>query len=383
MPYNYKVKYSTDGVTFTGLSDVQNISVRIGRNEQLAAYNASTAEIEIRYPTGFATPITALKTGTYLKIESPNWIDSSGGCFFGRIRDVRVRYGFPYVGGVGNADYLSISCEGFFAAVSRMSGENYAMASGAPQTQLTTAQGLNGTTSVYYRPSGTDPVLAATTISGTWGDWYNEVLTTINGRMWDTNAINEVDIISPFYQNPIGISSDDVPVFSDTPTTTQFTFDQMDFTSYADNFWNQAAVTGVGLSTVTVTASGATAPYRTYSINTLNSSTGQATDYAQYLTSQYGTSQFRISSISCLMEASQRNQKLDVLSDQSPASYPGMRVKVTFRGTTYQCIIEGFSISASPQSSRYTFHLSAAEQNNYLILNNAIFGQLDNNKLGY
>lgn len=383
MPYNYKVKYSTDGVTFTGLSDVQNISVRIGRNEQLAAYNASTAEIEIRYPTGFATPITALKTGTYLKIESPNWIDTIGGCFLGRIRDVRVRYGFPYVGGVGNADYLSISCEGFFAAVSRMSGENYSMASGAPQTQLTTAQSLNGVISNYLRPAGTDPVLAATTISGTWGDWYNEVLTTINGRMWDTNALDEIKIVSPFYQNPIGISSDDVPVFSDTPLTNQFTFDQMDFTSYADNFWNQAAVTGVGLSTVTVTASGATAPYRTYSINTLNSSTGQATDYAQYLTSQYGTSQFRISSISCLMEASQQNQKLDLLADQSPASYPGMRVKVTFRGTTYQCIIEGFSISASPQSSRYTFHLSAAEQNNYLILNNAIFGQLDNNKLGY
>lgn len=383
MPFTYKVKYSTNGSTFTALTDVQNITVRVGRNEQLAAYNASTASVEIRYPTGYASPIAAMVTGTYLKIESPNWVDSSGGCFLGRIKDVHVTYGIPYSGGVGNEDYLSITAEGFFAAVSRMSGESYAMASGAPQTQLTTAQGLNGTTSVYYRPSGTDPVLAATTISGTWGDWYNQVLTTINGRMWDTNLINEVDVISPFYQNPIGISSDDVPVFSDTPLTNQFSYDQLEFTSYGDNFWNQADITPEGLPSVTVTAAGATTPYRTYSINTLNSSAGQATDYGQYLTSLYGSPEFRISSISCFMEATTRNQKLDVLADQSPATYPGMRVKVVFRGTTYQSIIEGFTVSASPESSRYTFYLSAAEQNNYLVLDNAIFGRLDFNKLGY
>ena len=381
MPGTYKVKYSADGITFTALTNVQNISIRLGRDKQLDAYNASSAEIEIRYPTGYASPIADLKTGTYLKIESPNYIDTSSGCFLGRIRDVRVRYGIPYSGGVGNADYLTISCEGFFAAVSRMNGASYSMATGAPQTQLTTSNAITGTTGAYLRPAGTDPVMAATTVSGTWGDWYNQLLTTLNGRMWDTNALNEIKVVSPFYQNPVTEAA--TAVFSDTPTSAQYSYDLVDFTSYADNYWTQASITPLGLSTVTVTATGATTPYRTYSLNSLNSTTGQATDFANYLTSLYGTQQFRISTISCLMEATSKNAQLDLLGSQSPASYPGMRISVVFRGTTYSCIIEGVTISATPESSRYTFTLSSAEQNNYLILDSTVYGTLDYNKLGY
>ena len=381
MPGTYKVKYSTDGTTFTALTNVQNISIKLGREKQLDAYNASNAQIEIRYPTGYASPIAALKTGTYIKIESPNWLDSIGSCFFGRIRDVQVRYGIPYAGGVGNADYLTISCEGFFAAVARMNANSYAMAAGAPQAQLTAATAITGTTGSYYRPAGTDPVMVGQILTGTWGDYYNQLLTTLNGRMWDCNAINEVDVISPFYQNPITPSA--AATFSDTPSVTQFSYDQVDFNSYADNYWTQVSVTPLGGSVVTVTQAGATTPYRTYTINTLNSSTGQATDFANYLSGLYGTAQFRIASISCLMEATSHNGQLDLLASQSPPSYPGMRISVIFRGTTYSCIIEGITITATPNSSRYSFTLSAAEQNNYLVLSDPTFGTLDYNKLGY
>jgi hypothetical protein len=265
MPYDYKAKYSTDGVTFTELTNVQNISVKLGREKQLDAYNASSCTIEIRYPTGFASPIADLKTGTYMKVESPNQIGGVGGCFFGRIRDVQVRYGIPYSGGVGVADYLTISCEGFFAAVARMNGNNYSMLSNTPQDQLSASNAFTGTTGAYLRPSGADPLMAATTVSGTWGDWYNQLLTTLNGRMWDSNIVDEIKVVSPFYQNPQNPAY--VVTFSDNANpVTEYIYDQIDFTSYADNFWTQAAITPEGLSTVTVTASGATAPYRTYSL---------------------------------------------------------------------------------------------------------------------
>jgi hypothetical protein len=61
----------------------------------------------------------------------------------------------------------------------------------------------------------------------------------------------------------------------------------------------------------------------------------------------------------------------------------GARVSVTFRGTVYYSIIEGVRVTATPESSRYTFYLSGADLNNYLILNDTVFGRLDNNKLGY
>jgi hypothetical protein len=382
MPYTYKVKYSTDGVNFTALTNVQNIIVNLGRERQLDAYNASSANVEIRYPNGFASPIAALITGTYLKIETPNTLDTVGGCFIGRIRDVQVTYGIPYASNVGNSDYLNISAEGFFAAVSRMNGDNYTMVTDTPQNQLTASNAITGTSGAYLRPTGSNPVLASTTISGTWGDWYNAMLTTLNGRMWDANIIDEIKVVSPFYQNPI--NSAYVVTFSDTPNlVTEYSYDQIDFTSYADNFWTQAAITPEGLSTVTVTATGATTPYRTYSLNSLNSTAAQATDFGNYLVSLYGTSQFRIFSISCLMEGSSKNAQLDILADQTAPSYMGMRIIVVFRGSTFNCIIEGVTITGTPEMSRYTFTLSAAEQNNYLILDEAVFGRLDYNKLGY
>jgi hypothetical protein len=61
----------------------------------------------------------------------------------------------------------------------------------------------------------------------------------------------------------------------------------------------------------------------------------------------------------------------------------GARVSVTFRGTVYQSIIEGITVTADPNSSRYTYYLSGADLNNYLILNDSVFGRLDYNKLGY
>jgi hypothetical protein len=63
--------------------------------------------------------------------------------------------------------------------------------------------------------------------------------------------------------------------------------------------------------------------------------------------------------------------------------YPGVQVTVTFRGTVFTCIIEGVSITATPESSRYTFYLSGADLNAYLILDNTVFGKLNENKLGY
>jgi hypothetical protein len=144
-------------------------AVKLGREKQLDAYNASSCTIEIRYPTGFASPIADLKTGTYMKVESPNQIGGVGGCFFGRIRDVQVRYGIPYAGSVGNADYLTISCEGFFAAVARMNGDNYSMLSNTPQNQLSASNAFTGTTGAYLRPSGADPLMAGNNCLGHLG----------------------------------------------------------------------------------------------------------------------------------------------------------------------------------------------------------------------
>ena len=121
MSQNYRVAYSTNGTTFTTLSNVQAINIAVGRQKQLDQYNASTASIDIWYPTGFSSPITALVAGTQIRVEN---VSTSQFMYYGTINDVIVNYGIPYAGGVGNADRLTVTAEGFFARFARAAGND-------------------------------------------------------------------------------------------------------------------------------------------------------------------------------------------------------------------------------------------------------------------
>ena len=122
MPQNYQVSYSYEGLlpTFVVLDNVQEINLSVGRQRQLDQYNASTGSIDIRYPTGYASPITYLVPGNYIKVEN---LTTGIVLFIGVINNTVIQYGIPYAGGVGNADRLSISIEGVFAQLGRKQGE--------------------------------------------------------------------------------------------------------------------------------------------------------------------------------------------------------------------------------------------------------------------
>jgi hypothetical protein len=68
----------------------------------------------------------------------------------------------------------------------------------------------------------------------------------------------------------------------------------------------------------------------------------------------------------------------------TPGAFPiGVQVKVLFRGQSYVCIIEGGSLSASPDRASLTLYVSGADLNAYLVLDNQTLGRLDYNKLGF
>lgn len=373
----YTVSYTTDGGnTYTALTNVQNIFLNIGRQAQLDQINASTASFEMRYPTGYASPIAALVTGTQIKIE--NTTGTPYAVWYGRINDVQAKYGIPYSGGVGNADYVSVSLEGNFAVLGRMQGNNYAMAAGTIVDQITAANAQTGMVLGFYTNNTTLRTLGATTVSGTWGDWVNRVCQSTNSRMWDGFTNNLIGIADPFFINTSTVN------FSDTANnSTNQIYNKINFDSLADNYYTQVTVTPEGYSAATVTKAGATVPYRAYQTNTLNASTSQATDYANYLLSTYGTARFAISSFTCSAEA-QNSFQLDKIGSYSFLAYaPGTKVAVTFRGTTFQCVVEGVTMQATPAEASFTYYVSGADLNNYLILGDPVFGKLDQNKLGY
>jgi hypothetical protein len=106
----------------------------------------------------------------------------------------------------------------------------------------------------------------------------------VNGRLWDVSGNATIYLKSPYiYQNcTVG--------FSDTTNNaTNQVYDQINFSSWADNYYTQVTVTPAGYAAQTVTKAGATIPYRTLSVNSLSASTGQATDQANFLLNQYKT----------------------------------------------------------------------------------------------
>jgi hypothetical protein len=371
MPQNYSVEISPDNVTFTALTNVQDITLNIGRQRQLDAYNASTGSVTMRYPTGYASPITNLVSGNFVRVKN---LTSAYTLFNGVINDVDVSYGIPYAGGVGQADYLTFTVEGSFSRFGRVQGNSYAMAADTLYEQLldcSTSTGLSVQTLATNVQA-----MAATTVSSTWGDWLNKVLVTINGRVWDSQSAGVTTVITPFNLNTATVNFSDV-----ANNATNQVYDQISFGSYADNYYTQVTVDPENFNAATVQTG--VAPFRTLLTNTFNASTAQATDYANYLLNNYDEQGQALLSISCLAEA-QSSFKLDKLfATGYPPIYPGTQVNVTFRGTVFTCIIEGVSITATPESSRYTFYLSGADLNAYLKLNNTVFGRLDYNKLGY
>ena len=371
MAQNYTVSYSTNNVSFTNLTNVQSIQINIGRRALVDNYGADTCSIDVWYPTGYYSPISAMVTGTFIRVNNAT---TGKIIWYGRIADVAVSYGIVYNSGtgIGNSDRLTISGEGALAQWGRARGNTYAMAAGTATAQLAAAAASNGLTATSNYSATDNPTLAGTTVTGSWGDWFNQYTATLNGRI--RQGSNSVIAVSKYSGANSTVNFSDV-----ANNATNQVYDNIDFQSLGQNYFTQVTISPEGFAAQV--ASSGSAPYRNLNISTYNSGTAQALDFANYLLTQYGSTSFALASVSCLAEA-QNSMKLDAIGTGFWDCI-GYAVTVAFRGTTYYAIIEGASFTASPESSRYTFYLSGADLNSYLILDNAVQGRLDFNKLGY
>lgn len=366
----YQLQYGPTFATATTVADnVQSVTVNIGRQRPLDQYNANTASVVLRYPTGYASPNPLFVTDTWVRVLVRQAGAGYYQIFTGRINNVQVEYGIPYSAGVGVADYVTLTLEGNFASWGRQGGNNYSMPANILNSQITIANNQTGLQAGVISGFGSNTAFPATTISGTWGDWINRCVLTMNGRLQDDG--DRVIVVNQYYKLPAVYGN-----FSDTTNNAlNHTYEQIQFASYADNYYTQVTVTPESYSAQTVQQG--SIPYRTYQVNTLNNSTGQALDYANYLLSTYGTRAVRIESLTCNLVG----QIGDIPA--YGAGSIGTEVTVLFRGTTFRCVIEGSTWSGNPERASVTFYFSSQDLNNYLILDDAVYGKLDNNKLGY
>lgn len=373
----YVAALSTDGgATYTNLAGLQDVSVMIGKQRQLDAISASRMTLRFHSPDYFNSPITGLVPGNVIRLQ--NETGTPYKLVNMNIYSVDVEYGIPYAGNKGAQDYVIVTCEGKFAQAGRAEANSVALASkelGAQLQDAETSSGL-GFVDVGYT---TNYTVQATTVNGPWSNYVTKAINTINGRMWDSVDPVNIYVVGLSPTAPSSVN------FSDTANnSTNQVYERVDFSGWGDNYFTRVQVTPDGLATQTATKSGATAPYRVLALDTLNVSTTQALDLAQYLLTTYQTPANGITSVTCKAEA-QTSFQLDkfAFGAYGFGSAPGVQVSVTFRGSTVNCVIEGVQMNATPAGSRFTFYLSPAAYNNVFILDNAVFGKLDNNRLGY
>jgi hypothetical protein len=365
---NASTSFLTYGTEYE-ISNVLEVNCNVGRRAPLDAYRANTASVQIRYPSGYATPNPDFIPGTEMRINTINNA-SEQQVFVGEIADVEVTYGKPYASSIGPADILTLSCESYFATMGRTQGNGYVLSADDLNAQCNDLFANFGFDIVTPTGFGAETLFASTTLNGTIADWVNLVALSMNGRIQDAGPSFGLIIFNQYFKpaNFLGDFSDDGTV--GTNRYTEITFD-----SLADNYYTQVTVDPESFAEQTVQTG--SAPYRSYKVNTLNASTGQALDYANYLLSTYQDPQLAISSFRVFIDDQSGNPTFGCTD-------LGTAVSVKFRGTTYNCIIEGARFSGSPDRGVYaTYYVSGQDLNNYLLLDNAVYGRLDFNKLGY
>lgn len=373
MPLNYTVEYSTNLSTWTALTNVQAVNIQCGRQNLQDVFNPSNASVTMRYPTGYATPITALVVGTFIRVKRVGMSAIYNYIWIGTIRDVVAEYGIPYASGVGNADYLTITAEGGLAVAGRAQGNDYVVASASPQVQLDDAATQSGVQFEWtdtYTPTGQ---LAASTVSGSYAEWVNTLAATIGAAIVDGGNPLGAVVVPRDYNANITVG------FSDTTNdATNQVYDTIRFDSLAEDYYTQVEVNTNSVGTVVVNTG--VEPYRTLRVSTYNLNTAQATDLADYLLGIYGTVSFGITEVSCLAEA-QNTMALELGTWWW--ALPGVNTTVLFRGTTYYVQILGAAISATPDQTRYTYYLADSDLTPYEVLDDPVRGQFDNRKLSW
>lgn len=160
--------------------------------------------------------------------------------------------------------------------------------------------------------------------------------------------------------------------FSDTGSTT-VKYDALTFGSLADNYADKVVVYPRGSSAV-VTGSG----IFNYNLDSYSFDTAQAQQLGLYVKGVFDVQTSQPQSISVLV-----NTDNTAATDSLRACGVGSGIALTFRGTTYKALVEGFTISSDTTSTRISYNLSSTAFYAFLTLNDAVLGTLNYNKLGF
>jgi phage gp46-like protein len=365
--YDWSAIYDPAGTPAT-LSDIQNITIQKGRVQITDPFKASTATITGRDVASLPT----IEIGGEIEI----YCDESAfvfpvSMFYGVVADVQIVYGQ-----VPAMDVWTIHCEDALATAGRsLTGDSFSWSAGiaaytAGAQTMTNAFG--GSVVLAGGAFSSSTVSAQSKPDTNVLQLLNELAATEQGYLSSQQPssikwINRAEYIT----NPL---LGDFTDGSLVTINTEAKFNDVSFRSQADSFFDKVVVEPDGLA-----AQSAGTGSRVYTVKTYDQTTTQAKNLADYILATLQVQQSVPSTISAISEV----QTNDLVVDCFVQTAQGSRVGLILRGVEYQLFLEGATVTATPEQTRFTYNVVSADALAFFILDDVSFGRLDADKLGF
>jgi hypothetical protein len=348
------VTFIGNGVLTNTINDIQSLTMREGRPNISDNYRAGTISVNGRNSSSL--PNLQLDDGLTVEIyygSSANKIERKY-----RISNVHVNYGI-----VANADTWTIEAEDALAILGR-STVTQTISSGQKvdvlAEQCVTQNGL------------------------TWTEYGTTQTTSNSVTLTNANALDALQTCINSEQARIYINGEGIDwysrdywqsnlnslTFADDGTG-DLTYEALEIRGLADNYVTKSLVTIRG-GTSRVRGSGRFS----YEFDAYSNVTTQTDNLGDYILGALGDNVAAPTSITFF-----GNTQTE--ADVFKPCLPNTRLTIKFRGNTYTAIVDGFTISVSPDSCRVTLLLTSTSFYNFLTLNDAVYGKLNFNRLGW
>lgn len=348
------------------LSNVIAFNCSNGRQVKSDMYSSSSASITFRVPSALpaAFVLEALVSVRYVKGASTYYL------YQGYITNISYNYGI-----VPAMDTATISLEGYLSFMGRGQLNGFTLTGGTTGAEaVRVGNALTGTAKTVSN-QGTKSYTDTSSYTGSAQNVITQLVATEQGRLGQGGTALYFygrDVLTDATASPYYFTNWQ---FTDSnPATNGWAYDEVTFASLTDNYFTQVTITPNS-----VAAQQAGTGARNLNIDTYDANTTQAANLAKYVLGEFDNNTSVPVAIST-KESLSNYQTPALIMDNLAV---GWKLPVTLRGTTYNSVIEGWSVTADPQDIRYTVYVSGFEQNNYLLLNDSVYGKLDNNQLGF
>lgn len=369
------------GLAYADLTQyVEAVNIKRGRNRQLDQFNAGTAVITFNNTTRILDPLnTASIYYPYVTPRCPVIVKANGTTIYtGLVADWNLDYE------LSNQDMMYASCTDAFTVLANQNLNAF-----TPSAELSSAR----VNTILDRPEVLyQGARSVGTGSSTLGAY---------AVAQDENVLSYLQTITKSEQGYLYIAADGTLTFKgrtqvlNPVSGAEFKTDgtgipyQTLQNQYGDELLYNYIVTQSPAGAAQINFdSTSIALYQSQNLSLtdlLNSTTAQVDALGEYLLGRYKDPVLRLTGLSTQLAAlSTANQNICLTMDlTSIASITKSFVTGTPSSVTQTLIVSGVNHSIAPGSHIVTYTFESTDQNQYLTLNDTIFGTLDNNLLAF